>query len=61
MKPGDIYQVPNQQGLTLTTGNGAGIVITLDGADLPHLSTTTSHIVRNIPLEASALKNLPPQ
>jgi cytoskeleton protein RodZ len=61
MKPGETYQVPDEQGLTLTTGNGAGIVLTLDGADLPRLSSTTSHIVRNIPLEAKSLKSLPRQ
>lgn len=61
MKPGEIYQVPNDPGLSLTTGNGAGIVITLDGVDLPRLSTTTSHIVRNVPLETKALKALPQQ
>jgi cytoskeleton protein RodZ len=59
MKPGEIYQVPNDPGLTLTTGNGAGIVVTLDGVDLPRLASTTSHIVRNVPLETKALKSLP--
>jgi cytoskeleton protein RodZ len=61
MKPGEVYQVPNTPGLTLTTGNGAGIVVTLDGVDMPRLSTTTSHIVRNLPLETNALKALPQQ
>ena len=59
MKPGETYEVPKQSGLTLTTGNGAGVVLVLDGVDMPRLSTTTSHIVRNVPLEASALKALP--
>jgi len=59
LKPGDAYPVPNIQGLTLTTGNGAGIVVSLDGVDLPRLSNTSSHIVRNVPLETSALKALP--
>lgn len=59
MKPGETYQVPNQTGLTLTTGNGAGVVLTLDGVDMPRLSSTTSHIVRNVPLETKALQALP--
>lgn len=61
MKPGETYTVPNAPGLTLTTGNGAGIVLTLDGVEMPRLSTTTSHIVRNVPLETAALKALPQQ
>ena len=35
LKPGDIYKVPNKPGLSLTTGNGSGIVLVLDGVDLP--------------------------
>jgi cytoskeleton protein RodZ len=61
LKPGDIYKVPNQPGLTLTTGNGAGVIVSLDGVDMPRLSKTTSHIVRNISLDAASLKALPPQ
>lgn len=61
MKPGETYQVPSLSGLSLTTGNGAGIVIVLDGADLPRLSSTTSHIVRNVSLETAALKAYQPQ
>lgn len=61
MKPGEVYEVPKQNGLTLTTGNGAGIILSLDGVDLPRLATNTSHIVRNVPLETSALKALPQQ
>ena len=59
MRPGETYEVPNFPGLTLTAGNGAGIVLSLDGVDLPRLSNTTSHIVRNVPLEAGALRALP--
>ena len=59
MKPGETYQVPNFPGLTLTAGNGAGIVIALDGVDLPKLSNVTSHIVRNVPLDTATLKSLP--
>ncbi len=61
MKPDEVYQVPNTQGLTLTTGNGAGIVLTVDGVEVPRLSSTTSHIVRNVPLDAQSLKSLPAQ
>lgn len=59
MKAGESYDVPNQPGLVLTTGNGAGIIVTVDGVDLPRLSSTASHIVRNVPLDPQALKTLP--
>jgi cytoskeleton protein RodZ len=61
MKPGDVYEVPDMPGLTLTTGNGAGIALTLDGVDLPQLSSTASHMVRNLALDAKSLKALPQQ
>ena len=59
MKPGDLFKIPNTEGLTLTTGNGSGVVLTLDGVDLPKLSTGTSHVLRNIPLNIDHLKALP--
>jgi len=58
LKPGDIYAVPDKEGLFLTTGNGGGIVISLDGADLPRLAKD-SRLVRNVPLDPEQLKNRP--
>ena len=34
LKPGDLYQVPNVPGLTLTTPNGGAVEIDLDGAPM---------------------------
>jgi hypothetical protein len=60
LKPGESYKAPNTDGLLLTTGNGSGIVLTLDGVDLPRLSTGSSHVMRNISLDPDHLKSLPP-
>jgi cytoskeleton protein RodZ len=60
MKPGEVYKVPNKPNLMLTTGNGSGIALTLDGVDLPRLATGNSHAMRNIPLDSDHLRNLPP-
>ncbi len=51
LKPGESYRVPNTPGLSLTTGNGRGIILSLDGKDLPKVSTGGPHVVRNIPLD----------
>jgi cytoskeletal protein RodZ len=59
MKPGEVFSVPNKPGLNLTTGNGSGVILTLDGADMPKLATGVSHVMRNIPLDAEHLRNLP--
>lgn len=59
LKPGESYTVPDKPGLTLTTGNGTGITLTLDGVDMPKLSNrTSSGIMRDIPLDGGRLKNL---
>ena len=42
MKPGDTFPVPDTPGLKLTTGNSGGIVLVLDGKDLPKLSRDSS-------------------
>ena len=55
MKTGDTYKVPNKPGLSLTTGNGNGIIVSLDGADLPKVSTGAAHVVRDIPLDPDRL------
>ncbi len=57
MNPGDVYHVPNAKGLRLTTGNGSGIILTVEGVDLPPLGRD-SRIVRNVPLDADRLKEL---
>jgi cytoskeleton protein RodZ len=55
MKAGEAYEVPDTQGLKLTTGNGNAITISLDGSDLPKLSRD-SGILHDIPLDPARLK-----
>jgi cytoskeleton protein RodZ len=54
MKPGDTFAVPDQPGLKLTTGNSGGIILVLDGKDLPKLSRNSS-ILHDISLDADKL------
>jgi len=61
MKAGETYSAPNMGGLSLTTGNGSGITLTINGVVMPRLTTTPAHVLRNIPLNADALKNVPMQ
>ncbi len=61
LKPGETYAVPEKDGLQMTTGNPAGITLTLDGTDLPKLSARTSGIMRDIPLDTGHLKALQPK
>ena len=56
MKAGETYTVPDRQGLTLTTGNVAGLVLMMDGEALPRLSNLSGHITRHFPLDPVALK-----
>jgi cytoskeleton protein RodZ len=60
LKPEETYKVPDGPGLYLTTGNGAGLILTLDGVDLPKISSGatagSSGILRNIPLDSAHLK-----
>ena len=55
MKSGDSYKVPNVEGLSLTTGNGSGLTLSLDGTDLAKVSSGAPHIVRDIPLDPDRL------
>jgi len=55
MKPGESYNVPNIRGLSLTTGNGSGILLTLDGKRLTGVTSGSSNLVRNIPLDPAKL------
>ncbi len=50
LKPGESYKVPNKSGLSLTTGNGSGIVMSVDGKDVPPVANGAPHVVRNIDL-----------
>jgi cytoskeletal protein RodZ len=57
LKPGDTYKVPNKDGLVLTTGNGAGISLILDGTEMPKVATGAPHVVRNISLDPDHLSD----
>src|SRR6185312_16246052 len=49
LKPGEHYNVPNQQGLTLVAGNAGGIDVTVDGQEAPRLGDL-GHVARNVSL-----------
>ncbi|NTU77075.1 MAG: helix-turn-helix domain-containing protein [Alphaproteobacteria bacterium] len=55
LKPGDVYNVPVSKGLTLTTGNGGGLVLSLDGTELPKIADE-SRVARAVSLDPDALK-----
>lgn len=58
LKPGDIYMVPPEDGLVMSTGNAGGIVIKLDGKELPSLGES-GEIKRKISLDPAALAKNP--
>jgi cytoskeleton protein RodZ len=55
LKPGESYRVPNRSGLSLTTSNASGIVMSLDGKDLPKITKGASRMMRNIGLDPKLL------
>ncbi len=54
LKPGETYNVPNEDGLTMVTGNAGGIDITVDGAGVPKLGEL-GKVVRNVSLNPDHL------
>ena len=54
LRVGDTYRVPNQEDLTLLTGNAGGLEITVDGRTLAPLGPVGA-VRRNIPLTPEAL------
>jgi cytoskeleton protein RodZ len=54
LKPGEHYNVPNQQGLTLVAGNAGGLDITVDGMEAPHIGDT-GRVARNVSLDPDHL------
>ncbi len=55
LKPGESYKVPSKPGLSLTAGSGSGIVLSLDGKDLPKVGDGAPRMVRNVPLDPDRL------
>ncbi len=54
LRAGDIYRVPNQDGLVLETGNAGGLRIVVDGRTAPPLGGP-GDVVRGVSLEPQAL------
>lgn len=57
LKPGDQFLVPNELGMTMSTGNAGGIAIQLDGKELPKIGGQ-AQVKRNISLNPSDLLKL---
>lgn len=49
LRPGDVFRAPDVPGLTLLTGNAAGVAVILDGQELPPLGRP-GQVVRNVSL-----------
>lgn len=56
LRAGETYTVPEEEGLTLTTGNAGGVEITVDGTKLKSLGTV-GLVKRDIPLDPQKLKD----
>ncbi len=54
LKPGDQFLVPNEPGMTLSTGNAGGLTLQLDGKPLPKIGKQ-AEVKRNISLNPSDL------
>ncbi|HYL32564.1 MAG TPA: helix-turn-helix domain-containing protein [Stellaceae bacterium] len=54
MKPGDVYRVPEQQGLALYAGNASGLIVAVDGQDVPPLTGKVRHDIRLDPDQLKA-------
>lgn len=54
MKPGDVYRVPEQSGLSLYAGNASGLAVTVDGQDVPPLTGKVRHDIRLDPDQLKA-------
>ena len=56
LRRGESYRVPDQQGLTMLTGNAGGLQIEVDGEATPSVGAVGA-IVRNINLDPARLKS----
>jgi cytoskeleton protein RodZ len=54
LRPGDSYRVPNQEGLTLLTGNAGGLAVLVDGQEAPALGPIGA-VRRNVALDPERL------
>ncbi len=54
LREGESYEVPNEAGLVLLTGNAGGLVISVDGKALPPLGAVGA-VKRNVALDPEKL------
>lgn len=54
LRRGDVFRAPDVPGLVLNTGNAGGLIVTLDGRDLPPLGAK-SQVLRNIDITPATL------
>ncbi|HTJ63566.1 MAG TPA: helix-turn-helix domain-containing protein [Alphaproteobacteria bacterium] len=59
LKPGEHYNVPNEQGLTMIAGNAGGLDITVDGMNVPKIGEA-GRVARNVSLDPDRLLAVPP-
>jgi cytoskeleton protein RodZ len=59
LREGEAYQVPNDPGLTLTTGNAGGLEIYIDGKPIPAIGGV-GMVSRNVPLDPAAMSGAAP-
>ncbi len=56
LRAGETYTVPDEKGLSLTTGNAGGVEILVDGKKMKTLGTV-GLVKRDVPLDAKKLKD----
>ena len=59
LKPGEHYNVPNQQGLTMIAGNAGGLDITVDGVNVAKIGEA-GRVARNVSLDPDRLLGAQP-
>jgi cytoskeleton protein RodZ len=58
LKPGEHYNVPNEQGLTMIAGNAGGLDITVDGMNVAKIGEA-GRVARNVSLDPDRLLGAP--
>ncbi len=59
LKPGEHYNVPNEQGLTMIAGNAGGLDITVDGMNVAKIGDA-GRVARNVSLDPDRLLGAQP-
>lgn len=57
LRKGEVYRVPDRNGLTLMTGNAGGIEVSVNGDAMPPLGSEGT-VARGVPLEAARLRTM---